>query len=154
MLRFPKKTLLAILLASTLFLPVFAETKGNIPDWMNNSVIVLSDYLYGTHKTVKDLFGGTPLETTNTVITSSDKQLVIVNEMVVEGSVIIRITTTFVMNKVGDAGTCYPSKFILESPMTFQSQTMSCYGGPYDDPEGYGQILGALSQCLPLLYEQ
>lgn len=131
----------------------FAETKGSIPSWIKNSVIVMSEHVYGENKTIEDLFGRKPLETTNTTITTTDKKLIIENEAVAEGVVILKIEVTFIMNKIMDAGTCYPSKLVFESPMTFQTQTLTCYG-PYNDPENYGRILGFLSESMKLFYEQ
>ena len=130
---------------------VFAQNNQQIPQWMGKSVILLTDYLYGEQKTINDLFGK-PKETTSIVVKSTNNELVLAHEVGKDGIVVLKINIYFKLTKIGDAGTCYISKLYYESPMTFESQTLTCYG-PYNDSENYGQILGFVSQLLPLMYD-
>ena len=130
---------------------VFAETKGKIPAWMGDSSIFLSEVVYGKSMTINDLYGKKPLATTNTEIASSDDILVISNEYAEYGIVGMKVTTTFVMDQ---DGACYPAELVFEVPSTLQSETFTCDGGPLNDPENYGAILGTLSQLLNIFYEQ
>lgn len=50
-----KKKIL-VLLVSLLALSCFAKTNGTIPTWMGNSVIVATNEIYGSYKTVNDFF--------------------------------------------------------------------------------------------------
>ncbi len=68
----------------------------------------------------------------------------------VEGTVALKYIVTFIFS---DNGTCYPSKFYYEKPSTFQSGTIKCVGGPYNDPNGFGQIFGWLNQFLQISYD-
>ena len=113
----------------------------------------MSEYAYGEQKCVGDLFFVNELETTQTTMDVVDGKLIITNEMGSDGFVIIKITTTFVMQKIGNAGTCYVSNFVFESPLTFQIERLSC-SNPYNDPESYGKIIGMLQEVLPLFYEE
>lgn len=99
-------------------------------------------------KTVGSLFGKKFLNSPNTTIRATENRLIISNEIIQDGIVEMRIKVTFVMNKMNDAGTCYPCEFFIESPISFVSQTFSCYGGPYNDPKEYGTILGALYEYV------
>lgn len=130
---------------------LFAQSKQQIPQWMGKSVILLTDYLYGEQKTINDLFGK-PKETTTVVVKSTDNELLLSHEVGADGVVILKIDIYFKLSKVGDAGTCYISKLYYESPMTFESQTLTCFG-PYNDPENYGQILDTISSLQPMLYD-
>lgn len=130
-------------------LSCFATTKGSIPKWMGESKIILSDQIYGSVKTVNDLFAS-PKDTTNVVITSTSNKLEISNDIVVNGAVTLKYTVTFIFS---DNGTCYPSKLYYEKPSTFQSGTITCTGGPYNDPRGFGQVFAWLKELLPISYE-
>ena len=68
-------------------------------------------------------------------------------------SVILKVDVTFKLSKVLDGGTCYPYKLYYESPLTFESQTLSCRD-PYSDSQSYGYLLGSLYEFLPMLYEK
>lgn len=144
-----KKNLSLVALLLMIASLCFAGTrKGAIPKNMGNSVIVMSDTVYETTKTVNDLFGN-PKETTNVVITNSESELKISTEEVKDGRITIKFDVTF---KFSGSGTCYPAKLYYEVPLTFQSGTISCNGGPYNDPHGFGQVLMWLSQLVPRSY--
>ena len=138
-----KQSIIFLMLCFITVSSAFAQSKGTLPSWMNNSVVVLSELL-GGKKTVGSLFGKKFLNSPNTTIKATENRLIISNEMIQDGIVEMRIKVTFVMNKMNDAGTCYPCELFIETPMTFASKTLSCYGGPYNDPNGFGTILGAL----------
>ena len=142
-----KQSIIFLMLCFITVSSAFAQSKGTMPSWMNNSVIVLSEFL-GGKKTVGSLFGKKFLNSPNTTIKATDNRLIISNEIIQDGIVEMRIKVTFVMNKMNDAGTCYPCEFFIESPISFVSQTFSCYGGPYNDPKEYGTILGALDEYV------
>lgn len=127
-----------------------SKKAGNkIPDWMGNSTIILSDTIYGEEKTVKDLFGK-PKDTTSVVITSTKNELKISNTIMKNGAVGMKYDVTFVFS---DNGTCYPSTLYYEKPSTFQSDTIKCTGGPYNDPHGFGLVFGWLKELLSISYD-
>lgn len=66
-----KKKIL-VLLVSLLALSCFAKTNGTIPTWMGNSVIVATNEIYGSYKTVNDFFGNPSRDIANIVIQSSE----------------------------------------------------------------------------------
>ena len=148
-----KKKIL-VLLVSLLALSCFAKTNGTIPTWMGNSVIVATNEIYGSYKTVNDFFGNPSRDIANIVIQSSENGLQIACEIAEEGIVAIKFDVTFKFSKVGDGGTCYPTKLYYEIPTTFQSGTVYCNGGPYNDPNGFGQIMGMLQRLILWSYEE
>ena len=143
-----KQSIIFMMLCFITVSSVFAQSKGTLPSWMNNSVVVLSAPLFGYNITVGNLFGKKFLNSPNTTIKATENRLIISNEMIQDGIVAMRIKVTFVMNKMNDAGTCYPCEVFVESPITFASQTFSCYGGPYNNPKEYGSLLGFLGGFL------
>lgn len=148
-----KKFIVLLMLVTTSM--IFAQSKETIPSWMKNSAIILSDVMYGSNKTVGTLFGDKFFESTNTKIATFDNKLIISNEIIDNelGTTLIKIEATFIMNRIKDSGTCYPSQVIIEVPMTFQSQTFTCSGGPYNNPRKYGEILGCLKGYIENFYE-
>lgn len=126
------------------------STKSSIPKQRGNSTIVLSEQIYGSQKTVDDLFGK-PMDTTNVVITNKGNEMKISSSIMIDGAVGIKFDVTFVFS---DSGTCYPSQLYYEKPSTFQSGTIYCDGGPYKDPHGFGEVFGWLQNLLPLGYNQ
>ena len=122
-----------------------------VPRWMGNSVVLLTDYLYGSNLTICDLFYN-PKPTTSVVVNYSKDELKLHQEIKANGVVAMKADLTFKLTKVGDAGSCYISRLYVESPLTFESQTMTCYG-PYNDSGNYARILGALKSLLSLMYD-
>lgn len=99
--------------------------------------------------TLKDYYSN-PLETTKETVSFTDTELTIRSESVLEGFVLFSLKITFTLHNVGDiAGTCFPSKATFESPMSFQSLSMSCRN-PYNDSYNYGQVLSILESSLPV----
>ena len=124
------------------------STKNSIPKQMGDSTIVLSELAFDSQKTVNDLFGK-PKDTTKVVITNKGNEMTISSSIMVDGSVVAKFDVTFVFS---DNGTCYPSQLYYEKPSTFQSGTVYCHGGPYNDPEGFGEVCGWIKNSLPLGY--
>lgn len=147
-----KKKIL-VLLVSLLALSCFAKTKGTIPTWMGNSIIVATDQVYGSMKTVNDFFGKPSNDISNITITSSEDALKIVGEILEDDIVALKFEVTFKFSKVRDGGVCYPTKLYYEIPVTFQNGTIYCNGGPYNNPESFGQIMGMLERFQQFAYE-
>ena len=148
-----KKNLLCLALCLLTVAGSFAQPQEEIPEWMKNSYILMSEYAYGEQKCVGDLFFVNELATTQTTMDVVDGKLIITNKMGSDDFVILKSTTTFVMQKIGNAGTCYVSNLVFESPLTFQTERFSC-SNPYNDPKSYGEIMGALQELLLLFYEE
>lgn len=148
-----KKNLLCLALCLLTVAGSFAQPQEEIPEWMKNSYILMSEYAYGEQKCVGDLFFVNELATTQTTMDVVDGKLIITNEMGSDDFVIVKSTTTFVMQKIGNAGTCYISNLVFESPLTFQTERFSC-SNPYNDPKSYGEIMGALQELLLFFYEE
>lgn len=129
----------------------FAETKGNIPDWMGKSSILLSEYTYGSTKTINDLFSN-PKSTTTRVIESTENQLKISHVLSAKGAVIFKLDVTFKMSRLGESGTCFASELYYEIPATFESMRLKC-SNPRQEPEEYGQIMGLLQSLLLAFYD-
>lgn len=125
------------------------KEKNKIPEWMGKSTIILSDTIFGEQKTVNDLFGK-PKDTTDFVVTSTKNELKISNSIIIDGAVVMKYDVTFIFS---DNGTCYPSTLYYEKPSTFQSDTIKCNGGPYNDPHGFGLLFGWLKELLSISYE-
>ena len=125
------------------------KEENKIPASMLKSIIILSDQIYGEEKTVNDLFGK-PKDTTKVVITSSKNELKISSSIMKNDTVALKYDVTFIFS---DNGTCYPSTLYYEKPSTFQSDTIKCNGGPYNDPYGFGQVFGWLKELIPISYD-
>ena len=124
------------------------SSKGSIPKAMGEATILLSEQIYGSQKTVNELFGK-PKETTKVAVTSKKNEMTISSSIMKDGSVALKYDVTFIFS---DNGTCYPAKLYYENPSTFQSDTIICDGGPYKDPRGFGQVFGWLKELLPVSY--
>ena len=124
------------------------SSKGSIPKAMGDAKIILSEQIYGSQKTVNDLFSK-PKDTTKVAVTSKKNEMTISSSIMIDGSVALKYDVTFIFS---DNGTCYPAKLYYEKPSTFQSDTIICDGGPYKDPRGFGQVFGWLKELLPVSY--
>lgn len=125
------------------------KEKNMIPESMRNSTIILSEKIYGEQKTVNDLFGK-PKDTTTVVITNTKNELKISNTIMKNDTVAMKYDVTFIFS---ENGTCYPSTLYYEKPSTFQSDTIKCNGGPYNDPHGFGLVFGWLNELLSISYD-
>ncbi|MBR5581687.1 MAG: hypothetical protein IKW26_10365 [Treponema sp.] len=148
-----KKIAICLVACVCLAMSSFAQSAEEIPTWIKNSIIILSEQAYGSPKTIGDLFGGKRDSLTTTKITYSDKEFVITNMMGDESFYFMKMKITFVMTKMGNAGTCWPSNVLVESPLTGQTINKTCYGSPYDNPRAYGEIMGLIASGLDTFYE-
>lgn len=146
-----KKLLFIVLVILVINGSTFAQTP-KIPDWMGNSVILLTKEFTGKAETINSLFSN-PCESTTVTVHTSDNELKLCHEIGASGIVILKVDVTFKLSKVLDGGTCYPYKLYYESPLTFESQTLSCRD-PYSDSQSYGYLLGSLYEFLPMLYDK
>ncbi|MBP5174862.1 MAG: cell envelope integrity protein TolA, partial [Treponema sp.] len=115
-----------------------------VPKWIANSKIS------GSEVTISDWFCS-PKPTTTVVINYSSNELLLSHEVVTNGFVVFKVDITFRLAKQGDAGNCYISRIYMQNTTTYETQTFVCNG-----PNDYGntmEIIGAMSQLLPLMYE-
>lgn len=141
-----------LLLLLSLFIAItfqsYAEVVKEIPEDMGNTMMVLSAYNFGENKTINDLFSRPLKEGATVSYQVEGTKLIIKNDLSIDGNLMLIMETTFTCS----ATTCFPSAIHWESPLTFQNITVSCKGGPFDDPASYGRILGYLD-LLPYFYE-
>ena len=146
-----KKKLFIVLGILAICTNVFAQAD-KIPDWMGNSIILMTKEYTGKTEPINSLFSN-PTETTTVKIFIEDNELKLCHEIGVLDIVILKLDVTFKLSKVLDGGTCFPSKLYYESPLTFESETLTCKD-PYNDSRAYGYLLGTLYEFLPMFYEQ
>ena len=130
---------------------IFAQSKDSIPEWMYNSEVISSDMVYGEVKTIGEIFGREEGEYTRTTKKIVNDNLVIINELVSEGVLYARLTTTFVLARIGDAGRCYISSVVFEIPLEFKTLRYSC-NGPSPLLE-YAEVLGAFWGACSYFYK-
>lgn len=147
-----KKFAVCVALCLCLVMSSFAQTIDELPSWIKNSVIDLSELAYGSPKTIGDLYGRKPQSTTITRVKYSDTECIITSIMGTEEFTLLKMEVTFEMSKEGDGGTCFPSAILMESPLTGQRIREYCYN-PYSDMETYGQIMGTMTRGLNDFYE-
>lgn len=148
---FMKKLIFIALGIIFIYVNGFAQTD-KIPEWMGNSVILLTKEFTGKAETINSFFNN-PNEFTTVKVYASDNELKLCHEMKTEGIVILKVDVTFKLSKVLDGGTCYPYKLYYESPLTFESKTLSCRD-PYSDSQSYGYLLGSLYEFIPMFYDK
>ena len=140
---FMKRKIILILLGAFLTTSVFANgLKGKIPADMGKSLIIESDKVFGTDKTINDIFAREP--SSDITITTEGKKMYVDMDC---GLIQMKLTITF-----SGLGTCYISKLYYNSPLTFQEETLTC-SSPYNDPSSYGEILGFFSSSLKWFYD-
>ena len=138
-----KRKIISILLGTLLSALIFATgLKGKIPTDMGQSLIIESDKAFGTDKTINDIFAREP--SSDITITTEGKKMYVDMDC---GLLHMKLTITF-----SGLGTCYISKLYYNSPLTFQEETLTC-SSPYNDPNGYGEILGFFSSSLKWFYD-
>lgn len=147
-----KKFAVCVALCLCLVMSSFAQTIDELPTWIKNSVITLSELAFGSSKTIGELYGRKPQDMTITTVEHSDKECIITNMVGTEEFYLLKMEVTYVLNKKGDGGTCWPSDILVESPLAGQRIQDYCYD-PYDDVETYGQIMGMISSGLDNFYE-
>lgn len=146
------KKIISVIFALLIFsFASFAETKGKIPDWMGKSTILLSEYTFGSTKTINDLFSN-PKPNITRVIESTENQLKISHIFAAEETVIFKLDVTFRLSRLGESGTCFASELYYEIPATFESMRLKC-SNPQQEPEKYGQIIGLLQTLLAVFYD-
>ena len=131
---------------------IFAQSKESIPEWMYNSEVISSDMVFGEVKTIGEIFGREEGEYTRTTKKIVNYNLVIINELVSEGVLYAKMTTTFVLARIGDAGRCYISSVVIENPLEFKTLRYSC-NGPSPLLE-YIEVLGAFGGAYYSFYKQ
>ena len=109
---------------------------------MGQSLIIESDKAFGTDKTINDIFAREP-SSDITITTEGKKMYVDMDCSLLQ----MKLTITF-----SGLGTCYILKLYYNSPLTFQEETLTC-SSPYNDPNGYGEILGFFSSSLKWFYD-
>lgn len=138
-----KRKIISILLGTLLSASIFATgLKGKIPTDMGQSLIIESDKAFGTDKTINDIFAREP--SSDITITTEGKKMYVDMDC---GLLQMKLTITF-----SGLGTCYISKLYYNSPLTFQEETLTC-SSPYNDPNGYVEILGFFSSSLKWFYD-
>ena len=138
-----KRKIISILLGTLLSASIFATgLKGKIPTDMGQSLIIESDKAFGTDKTINDIFAREP--SSDITITTEGKKMYVDMDC---GLLQMKLTITF-----SGLGTCYISKLYYNRPLTFQDETLTC-SSPYNDPNGYGEILGFFSSSLKWFYD-
>ena len=109
----------------------------------------MSEYVWYANKTVLDLFG-TPKDCTSVKITAENDIAILEIALSKDGDIILTMDVYIRFSGKGKAMTCYVSRLDYELPTTFQHESIKT-SDPYSRESG--QILGALSQLLPAMFE-
>lgn len=132
--------------------PVYIKHgKVTVPQWMTKSVIIYSDMLFNSSKTIGDFFSnpkeGSKIEKLS--VTDSGMNIVVVYKK--DNVVVMRLSAEFQASRVKDTGTCFLSSVTFEVPLTYQNYSADC-DSP-NDMQRYGRCLGFFSEAIKQFYD-
>lgn len=115
-------------------------------EWMSKCSVILTDYIYGSTKTVNQLLNGLP-EIVTVEKETDGNSLIVKAFIMVDDEKVINLESTFQCVKA--SSNCY----CMESNFTYNGQTASgkVYGNVYSDPEGAGYCLSLLCKGIDIL---
>ena len=115
-------------------------------DWMEKCTIQMTDYIYNSKKTLKQLLTGMP-DTVTVEKETDGNNLILRAYIAMEGEKVISLESKLQCMKA--TSSCY----CIESNFTINGQTVSAkvWRNVYSDPEGAGECLSYLCKGIELL---